>query len=91
MSIESFREQTRILLYRMLYETRNPGTDPNLLVDTYADMLSQLHASETHMLLEEVLEDARVRLDARLSPDPVTQGIASMQTTMQDLWRSFWD
>ncbi|NJK80737.1 MAG: hypothetical protein HC876_20930 [Chloroflexaceae bacterium] len=88
MSVERFHEQARAILYRMLNESH--GSDPNILVDAYANMLTQLHMNETHELLNDVLNDAKTRLDARLSPDPVTQGIASVQTTMQDLWRSLW-
>lgn len=89
MSLESYREETRALLYRMLYESRTK--DHNALVEQYADHLTHLFAAEAHTLLGEVLKDAHTRLDARLSPDPVTQGIANVQTTVQDIWRSFWE
>ncbi len=89
MSLESYREETRAMLYRMLYESRT--ADHNALVDHYAERLTRLFAAEAHALLTDVLKDTHTRLDARLSPDPVTQGIASVQTTMQDIWRSFWE
>lgn len=41
-------------------------------------------------MLSEVIEDARTRLDARLSPDPVRQTIAGVQTTIQDIWNALW-
>lgn len=88
MSIESFRDNARRMLENMLNET--PRSDPDQLLDTYADMLTQLYAAESHMLLTEVIEDVRTRLDARLSPDPIRQTIASVQTTVQDLWQSLW-
>jgi hypothetical protein len=89
MSIESFYGETQELLRRMLHEA--PQSDPEQLTAMYADLLTRLHAAESHELFRQVLDDAKVRLDARLSPDPVSQGIASVQTTLQDLWRSFWD
>jgi hypothetical protein len=89
MSIESFHGETQELLRRMLREA--PHSDPEQLTAAYADLLTRLHAAESHELFRQVLDDAKVRLDARLSPDPVSQGIASVQTTLQDLWRSFWD
>lgn len=89
MSLDTFREETRAMLYRMLYESRT--ADHNLLVDHYAEQMTRLFAAEAHTILNEVLKDSHTRLDARLAPDPVSQGIANVQTTMQDLWRSFWD
>jgi hypothetical protein len=77
------------LLRRMLREA--PHSDPEQLTAMYADLLTRLHAAESHELFRQVLDDAKVRLDARLSPDPLSQGIANVQTTLQDLWRSFWD
>jgi hypothetical protein len=88
MSVESFRNQARMLLDQMMHET--PKADPEQVLDAYADALAQLHASESHMLLNEVMDDVRTRLDARLSPDPVRQTIANVQTTVQDFWRSLW-
>jgi hypothetical protein len=72
----------------MLSETAK--ADREQLIGAYADLLTQLYAVETHQLLGEVIEDARTRLDARLSPDPVRQTIAGVQTTIQDLWNSIW-
>jgi hypothetical protein len=89
MSVESFRSEAQELLRRMLYEA--PRSDPEQLAAVYAELLTRLHAAESHELFRQVLDDAKVRLDARLSPDPVSQGIANVQTTLQDLWRSFWD
>ncbi len=88
MSAESFREKTRHVLANLLNET--PKADRQELIDAYADLLTQLHAHEAHAILSEVIEDTRTRLDARLSPDPVRQTIAGVQTTLQDLWNSLW-
>jgi hypothetical protein len=41
-------------------------------------------------LLNDVISDVRTRLDARLSPDPIRQTIATVQTTVQDLWKNIW-
>jgi len=88
MSTDSFRDNARKILDNMLSET--PKADRQQLIDAYADLLTQLHAHEAHALLNGVIEDARTRLDARLSPDPVRQTIAGVQTTIQDLWNSLW-
>jgi hypothetical protein len=88
MSTDTFREQARMLLQQMMHET--PKADPDQVLDAYADALAQVHASESHKLLNEVIADARTRLDARLSPDPVRQTIATVQTTVQDFWRALW-
>jgi hypothetical protein len=88
MSSDSYRSKTRTVLSRMLDEA--PGANREQLVEAYADILTQLYAAEAHQLLNQVIDDTRTRLDARLSPDPLTQGIASVQATMQDLWRSLW-
>lgn len=88
MSTDSFRDNARKILDNMLSET--PKADRQQLIDAYADLLTQLHAHEAHRLLSDVIEDARTRLDARLSPDPVRQTIAGVQTTLQDLWNSLW-
>jgi hypothetical protein len=37
-----------------------------------------------------VINDVHTRLDARLSPDPFRQAIATVQTTVQDLWKIIW-
>jgi hypothetical protein len=88
MAVETFRDKARFILTNLLNEA--PQIDREQLIDAYADILTQLHATEAHGLLTEVIEDTRTRLDARLSPDPLRQTIASVQTTMQDLWRSLW-
>jgi ABC-type transporter MlaC component len=88
MSSDSFRDNARKILENMLSET--PKADRQQLIDAYADLLTQLYAHESHRLLNDVIEDARTRLDARLSPDPVRQTIAGVQTTLQDLWNSLW-
>lgn len=88
MSTDSFRDNARKILDNMLSET--PKADRQQLVEAYADLLTQLYAHESHRLLSDVIDDARTRLDARLSPDPVRQTIAGVQTTLQDLWNSLW-
>jgi predicted nucleotidyltransferase len=89
MSAEDFRSQARELLARIIIEA--PGTaDRESLLDNYADDLTRLYGQHAHALLHEVIEDARTRLDARLSPDPVRQTIATVQTTVQDIWKNIW-
>lgn len=88
MSIESFRDGARQVLENMLSET--PKADRHELLEAYTEVLTRLYAAESHRLLTEVIEDARTRLDARLSPDPVRQTIAGVQTTIQDLWNALW-
>jgi hypothetical protein len=88
MSIEDYRDNARHILSNLLSET--PKADREQLLDAYADLLTQLYAHHSHQLLTEVIEDTRTRLDARLSPDPVRQTIAGVQTTLQDLWDSLW-
>jgi hypothetical protein len=88
MSIDSFREHARQLLENLLNET--PKADRRQLVEAYTEVLTKLYVAESHQLLTEVIEDARTRLDARLSPDPVRQTIAGVQSTIQDIWDSLW-
>ncbi len=88
MSVDSFRDHTRQILQNLLAET--PKADRAELLEAYTDLLTRLYSVETHKLLNEVIEDTRNRLDARLSPDPVRQTIAGVQTTLQDLWDSLW-
>ncbi len=88
MAIEDFYTRARQLLANLLAET--PKADREQLLDAYAELLTRLHAEEAHRILNEVIEDARTRLDARLSPDPIRQTIAGVQTTLQDLWNSLW-
>jgi acetyl-CoA carboxylase carboxyltransferase component len=85
---EPFFEQARRLLAQMLSES--PKADRDELLDAYAEALTKLHSSAAHELLDEVIRDAHTRIDARLSPDPVRQTIATIQTGMQDVWRSLW-
>ncbi|MEF3273270.1 MAG: hypothetical protein K6356_02565 [Chloroflexus sp.] len=88
MAIEDFYVNARRILANMLAET--PKADREQLLDAYAELLTRLHAEEAHRMLTEVIEDARTRLDARLSPDPIRQTIAGVQSTLQDLWNSLW-
>ncbi|ACL25229.1 hypothetical protein [Chloroflexus aggregans] len=88
MAIEDFYTRARQILANLLAET--PKADREQLLDAYAELLTRLHAEEAHRMLHEVIEDARTRLDARLSPDPIRQTIAGVQTTLQDLWNSLW-
>jgi hypothetical protein len=89
MSIDDFRDNTRRILDNLLSET--PKADRAQLLDAYTDLITQLYAHHSHQMLTEVIEDARTRLDARLSPDPVRQTIAGVQTTLQDIWNSLWN
>lgn len=88
MSMDTFRDNTRRILDSLLNET--PKADRQQLIDAYSDLITQLYVAESHKLLGDVIDDARTRLDARLSPDPVRQTIAGVQTTIQDLWNSIW-
>lgn len=92
MSIDDFRAESRTLLARLLDEAPT-APDREMLLQMYADELTQLYGRHAHELLNDVIADASTRLDARLSPDPVRQTIASVQTTVQDLWRTLtqWD
>jgi hypothetical protein len=85
MATDDFRAQAREMLARLVTEA--PGTpDREALLDN--DDLTRLYGQHTHALLHEVIEDVRTRLDARLSPDPVRQTIATVQTAAQDLWKN---
>ncbi|WP_322814240.1 hypothetical protein [Chloroflexus sp.] len=88
MAIEDFYTKTRRILANLLEETSK--ADREQLLDAYAELLTRLHAEESHRMLTEVIEDARTRLDARLSPDPIRQTIAGVQSTLQDLWNNLW-
>jgi len=88
MSIDSFRDHSRQMLENLLNET--PKADRRELIEAYTEAFTKLYAVQTHSLLTEVIDDARNRLDARLSPDPVRQTIAGVQTTIQDIWDSLW-
>ena len=89
MSTDDFRAEARMLLARLIEEA--PG-HPNhdILIEVYAEELTRLHGQQAHQLLNDVIIDARTRLDARLSPDPLRQTIATVQTTVQDLWKNLW-
>lgn len=88
MSIDSFRDHTRQVLENLLNET--PKADRRELLEAYTEVLTRLYAQESYALLQDVIEDARTRLDARLSPDPVRQTLAGVQSTIQDIWNSLW-
>lgn len=88
MTDTTFYTQARDLLQQMLSES--PKADRDELLDAYATALAGLHATAAHQLLNEVIHDAHTRLDARLSPDPVRQTLANIQTGVQDVWRSLW-
>ena len=88
MSADSFRDGARQILENLLAVT--PKADRSELIEAYAEVLTRLYAVESHKLLSDVIEDARTRLDPRLSPDPVRQTIAGVQTTIQDIWNSLW-
>lgn len=89
MASDDFRAEARQLLERFLAEPQ-PTNDRELLLERYTDELTMLYGRHAHSLLTEVIEDVRTRLDARLSPDPIRQTIATVQTTVQDLWDSLW-
>src|SRR5262245_52242402 len=88
MSVETFRDNARKILAHALEDVER--SEREQVLDAYTDALTQLYAAESHKLLSDVIADARTRLDARLSPDPIRQTIASVQTTVQDFWRSIW-
>jgi predicted nucleotidyltransferase len=89
MSTEDFRAAARELLARLIAEAP-AAADREALLDNYTDDLNRLYGQHAHALLNEIIEDARTRLDARLSPDPIRQAVASVQTTVQDLWKNIW-
>jgi hypothetical protein len=89
MSTDDFRAEARALLERMLQEVPD-HVDREMLLAVYAEEFTKLHGEYAHSLLSDVINDARTRLDARLSPDPIRQTIATVQTTVQDLWKNLW-
>ncbi|MGB9754074.1 MAG: hypothetical protein C0183_16040 [Roseiflexus castenholzii] len=89
MGIDDFRAETRRLLERALEDAQQTD-EREALIERYTDELTLLYGRHAHALLTEVIEDARTRLDARLSPDPIRQTIATVQTTVQDLWNALW-
>ena len=86
MALDTFRDNARKILSHALDDVNNENRDA--VLDAYTEMFAQLYAVESYNLLNEVIADARTRLDARLSPDPLRQTIASVQTTVQDLWNT---
>jgi hypothetical protein len=86
MSIEDYRNDARALLARFSEEL--VYGDRNALIENYAEDMERMHNHYAHLLLNDVIEDARTRLDARLSPDPVRQTIATVQSTVQDIWKT---
>lgn len=89
MGVDDFRAEARRALERMLEDAQQTD-EREALIERYTDELTTLYGRHAHALLTEVIEDARMRLDARLSPDPIRQTIATMQTTVQDLWNALW-
>ena len=89
MGVDDFRTEARRLLERMLADAQQTD-ERDVLIAQYTDELTMLYGRHAHALLTEVIEDARTRLDARLSPDPIRQTIATVQTTVQDLWNALW-
>lgn len=89
MGVDDFHAEARRLLEQMLEEAQR-SNEHTMLIERYTNELAMLYRQHAHTLLTEVIEDARTRLDARLSPDPIRQTIASVQTTVQDLWIAFW-
>jgi hypothetical protein len=87
MTTDDFRAETRALLARLL-EDAATHLNREMLLEVYVDELTRLYGQQAHQLLNEVINDARTRLDARLSPDPLRQTIATVQTTVQDLWKT---
>lgn len=88
MSTDDFRADARDLLNQFLKDAASPA-DREELVQTYVNEFTTLHGQYAHKLLNDVINDVRTRLDARLSPDPVRQTIATVQTTVQDIWKTF--
>jgi hypothetical protein len=89
MQTEEYRATVRAILERMLADS-SIAVDKHQLLDTFADELTLLQRVHAHQILNEIIDDARTRIDARLSPDPVRQTIATVQSTVQDLWKSIW-
>jgi hypothetical protein len=84
---DDFRTDAYALLDQILKDaSANPNREE--LLRQYADQFTLMHGYYAHKLLESLIADAHTRLDARLSPDPVRQTVASVQTTMQDIWKS---
>lgn len=86
---DEFRADAYTLLDQMLKDA-SAGPDREELLQRYAQQFTLMHGHYAHKLLDGVIADAHTRLDAQLSPDPLRQTIASVQTTVQDVWKSFW-
>ena len=89
MSTDDFRSEAHALLSRLLDEAAT-NEQREMMLEIYSEEFTKLHRDYAHSLLNDVINDVRTRLDARLSPDPIRQTIATVQTTVQDLWKSLW-
>lgn len=89
MSIDNFRAETQAMLERLVAEASQTD-EKELVIERFVDEFARLHGRYAHQMLDEVIAEAHTRLDARLSPDPIRQTIASVQTTVQDLWNTLW-
>jgi hypothetical protein len=89
MSTDDFRSEARALLSRLLDEAAT-NEQRDMMLEIYSEEFTKLHHEYAHGLLNDVINDVRTRLDARLSPDPLRQTIATVQTTVQDLWKNIW-
>src|SRR3954452_2508374 len=89
MSADDFRSEARALLNRLLDEAAT-NEQRDMMLEIYSEEFTKLHREYAHGLLNDVINDVRTRLDARLSPDPIRQTIATVQTTVQDLWKNIW-
>ena len=87
MSTDDFRSEARALLNRLLDEAAT-NEQRDMMLEIYSEEFTKLHREYAHGLLNDVISDVRTRLDARLSPDPIRQTIATVQTTVQDLWKN---
>lgn len=86
---DDFRTDAAALLDQML---KDASASPNReeLLRHYTEQFALMHNHYAHQMLDSLIADAHTRLDAKLSPDPVRQTIASVQTTVQDVWKSIW-
>ena len=87
MSNEDLRSDVRALLQQLLAEAQT-NTNRDVMLEVYVEEFSRLYGDYAHQLLNDVFNDARTRIDARLSPDPIRQTIATVQTTVQDIWKT---
>lgn len=85
----NFQDEARVLLERFLADS-SIAADKQQLIHLYAQHATDLHRYFAHQILNEIIEESHMRLDARLSPDPLRQTIATVQTTVQDVWKSIW-